>query len=111
MEFLINEIEANCEQNITFILVGNKCDIEEKREVSYEEGKKFAEEYNFQFYETSAKKDINIQSLFYDLAINLKAKSDENLMPQNWFKASRGIKLNNQAIVNSGYLDRNSCSI
>ena len=71
-------------------MVGDKCDLDENREVSYEEGKKLAEEHNFLFYEASAKNDINILNLFSDLAINLKSKSDESLIFKNWYK----IKMN-----------------
>ena len=71
-------------------MVGDKCDLDENREVSYEEGKKLAEEHNFLFYEASAKNDINILNLFSDLAINLKSKPDESLIFKNWYK----IKMN-----------------
>lgn len=45
-------------------LVGNKCDLEHRRAVSYEQGKELARLYNIQFIETSAKDTINIEELF-----------------------------------------------
>jgi GTPase SAR1 family protein len=43
------------------ILVGNKCDLETKREVETSVGKETARNWGIPFLETSAKKDINIQ--------------------------------------------------
>jgi GTPase SAR1 family protein len=43
------------------ILVGNKCDLENKREVEASVGKDTAKNWGIPFLETSAKKDINIQ--------------------------------------------------
>ena len=52
------------------ILVGTKCDIEE-REVTYEEGENLAKEYNIKFYETSAKDNINIEDTFVTLTLSI----------------------------------------
>ena len=45
-------------------MIGNKCDLEEQREVNYEEGEKFAQENNIHFNESSAKENININEIF-----------------------------------------------
>ncbi len=45
------------------ILVGNKSDKETERQVSYEEGKQFAYEYDMVFLETSAKNNINVKEV------------------------------------------------
>jgi Ras-related protein Rab-1A len=45
-------------------LVGNKCDLDSKRKVTYEQGKELARQYNIQFLETSAKDTVNIDELF-----------------------------------------------
>ena len=60
----INEIKNICSKSVYIILLGNKCDLENQREVSYKEGEKYAEENNFKFYETSAKDNINIIEVF-----------------------------------------------
>ena len=49
------------------IIVGNKADIIDKREVKYEEGKKFAEEKGHKFFETSAKTGEGIKEAFNEL--------------------------------------------
>jgi Ras-related protein Rab-1A len=55
-------------QNTVIFLVGNKCDQEDKRKVSFEEGKKYADDNNFVFFEVSAKENINIDKLFFQIA-------------------------------------------
>ena len=50
------------------ILIGNKNDLDYKREVNYEEGKEFADKFNMLFYETSAKTGDNIDKVFFDSA-------------------------------------------
>ena len=53
-----------CYKDLLVCLIGNKIDLEDKRQISYEEGKKFAEENNMLFFETSAKEGNNIQEIF-----------------------------------------------
>jgi GTPase SAR1 family protein len=43
------------------VLVGNKCDLENKREVQTSEGKDLAKQWKVPFIESSAKKDLHIQ--------------------------------------------------
>ena len=42
------------------ILVGNKCDLEDKRVVEREEGQALADTLKIPFYETSAQEGVNI---------------------------------------------------
>ena len=43
------------------ILVGNKCDMEDERVISYERGKQLADQLGLEFFETSAKENINVK--------------------------------------------------
>ena len=64
------------------VLVGNKCDLTDnsynkvlesepiERQVSYDEGLKFASKYEFTFFETSAKLGISVDAAFQTLATN-----------------------------------------
>lgn len=49
---------------MTIILVGNKMDLADQREVSYQEGADFAKRNNLIFFETSAKTSENVDSTF-----------------------------------------------
>lgn len=48
------------------MLIGNKSDLEEKRQVSKEEGERFAKEHDLFFLETSAKTDNNVDQVIID---------------------------------------------
>uniref|UniRef100_A0A7S4JWX5 Small monomeric GTPase n=1 Tax=Paramoeba aestuarina TaxID=180227 RepID=A0A7S4JWX5_9EUKA len=49
---------------VPVVLVGNKSDLESSREVSTKKGQEMAEKYGAGFYETSAKTNINVESVF-----------------------------------------------
>ena len=61
------EIEKNANKNVFKLLIGNKCDLEDKRKVSYQEGKDFAASNGMQFIETSAKTATKVQEAFETL--------------------------------------------
>ena len=58
------EIEKNANKNVYKLLIGNKCDLEDKRKISIQEGKEFAESNGMKFIETSAKNDTKVQEAF-----------------------------------------------
>lgn len=65
LEYWINQIKNNSNPNTRIILIGNKADLEEKRQVSKEEGEKLALEHGIcENYETSAKTGFNSQLIF-----------------------------------------------
>ena len=77
VQFWIEEIKANAEEKIKCILIGTKCDLD-KREVSEEEGQKLGEQYGYQFLETSAKENININETFETLVSEIMNNFKEN---------------------------------
>ena len=82
-----------CYKDILICLIGNKIDLEEQREVSYEEGKNFAEENNLLFFETSAKDGNNIQEIFLESATLLVDKIENREIKLE--ESDNGIKINN----------------
>ena len=56
----IKEIK-DINNQIPIILFGNKCDMIDNREVEEEDAEAMAKEYNLNYFETSAKEDINIK--------------------------------------------------
>merc|ERR1712100_526992 len=51
----LEESRQHASPNMTIMLIGNKCDDEDKRAVSFEEGEAFAKQHGLLFLETSAK--------------------------------------------------------
>ena len=70
--------------NINILLLGNKKDIEgKKREVSYEEGYKYASKNDMIFYEVSAKTGENINKSIQELVIKVNNDKDDNYKSKN----------------------------
>lgn len=59
------------------IIVGNKCDLEQDRVVSQEEGLAMAQSFKCKFMETSAKKRINVEQSFYELVREIRKYNRE----------------------------------
>ena len=59
----ISEAKSNChpEHGIVLLLIGNKADLGEQREVPYDEAKRFADQHKMDYIETSAKSGTNVQ--------------------------------------------------
>jgi len=70
-------IDTYGNQGVSIVLCGNKNDLMNRRDVLYDDGKKFADKYNMEFYETSAKNDDNIDKMFYKLAADIIARIDK----------------------------------
>eukprot|EP00752_Nemacystus_decipiens_P001864 g1796.t1 len=68
----VAQIQQHADVAVNKILIGNKCDMEEDREVSKEEGAQLAAEYGIQFFETSAKEDKNVEKGFITIAREVK---------------------------------------
>lgn len=64
----IAELKDYANNDIIITLIGNKSDLTNDREVSLEEGKKLAKDYQVSFLETSAKEYINIEQCFFSVA-------------------------------------------
>ena len=60
----ITECKKIAPETALLVLIGNKNDLNENREVSYNEGLKLAEKNNMLFFETSAKNGENIEKIF-----------------------------------------------
>jgi len=62
----MSDIDKFAKEGVFKILVGNKCDLIDKRQVTKERGKQLADSYGIPFIETSAKSNENIEKLFID---------------------------------------------
>jgi len=68
----LNEIERYANTTVNKLLVGNKCDLNTKRQVDYETAKDFADKLDIPFLETSAKAATNVEKAFLTMAAEIK---------------------------------------
>ena len=76
-------------EKVPLILIGNKCDLEDERKVSKEEGEKFALKYNIKFFECSAKNNINVNQAFESLINEVVENYQDEFISEN----DKGIKI------------------
>ncbi|XP_029436324.1 ras-related protein Rab-13 isoform X1 [Rhinatrema bivittatum] len=70
----MKSIKENASAGVERLLLGNKCDIENKRKVPTERADKLAKEYGIRFFETSAKSSVNVDEAFNALARDILVK-------------------------------------
>ncbi|KYQ89584.1 Rab GTPase [Tieghemostelium lacteum] len=75
----IEDVRSERGNNVVIMLVGNKTDLADKRQVSIEEGEAKAKEYDIMFTETSAKAGFNIKALFRKVASALPGIDSNSL--------------------------------
>ena len=99
LESWLIEIEKNAKEKVLKILIGNKCDLTDDREIQSDEGKAFALRNGMEFMETSAKMNTNVTEAFETLGklmIEFNSKSNTATQKKNEsknLKASSGMNL------------------
>ncbi|CAI5638666.1 unnamed protein product [Oreochromis niloticus] len=73
-EFRDQILRVKEEEAIPLLLVGNKSDLEDRRQVSAEEATAKASEWGVQYVETSAKTRANVDKVFFDLMREVRKK-------------------------------------
>ena len=82
----IRQLQGN---EFPMILVGNKCDLESKRIVTYEEGIELSKTYKIPFFEVSNKKGINIEESSLELIKQIRNKGQDEKLDE----IAEGIKI------------------
>ena len=88
-------VEQHATEGVNKILIGNKCDWEDKRVVSQEQGQALADELGIPFLEVSAKSNINIDKAFYSLAADIKKRLVDS--QKNEAGASGGVNVGDKS--------------
>ena len=79
----IEDIRAERGDDVMIVLVGNKTDLTDKRQISYDEGEQKAKVLNVMFAEVSAKTGYNVKGLFRKVASSLVPEIDQLFESQN----------------------------
>ena len=83
---------------IPIILVGNKCDLEEYRQVQSSDAQRLAEEWKVKYFETSAKNKTNINRIFEEL-VYLIETNNQNTIIQNTSNQKERLKYSHNCCV------------
>lgn len=70
----IRNIEQHAADNVDKILVGNKCDMIHEKVVETKRGQELADDYGIQYFETSAKSNVNVLESFTSIAKDIKQR-------------------------------------
>lgn len=70
-------VQQHAKDDAQVIIVGNKCDEEESRVISTQQGEQLAEKLNVPFIEASAKTGVNVSQVFYNLSQLILEKSGD----------------------------------
>jgi len=77
LDSFYDQLLAIHEENMPpLLLVGNKCDLESKRQVSSQEGQRMGEKYQCNYIETSAKTGKNVDDAFLAITREVRKRLD-----------------------------------
>eukprot|EP00053_Salpingoeca_punica_P007128 m.65866 g.65866 ORF g.65866 m.65866 type:complete len:194 (+) comp14012_c0_seq1:235-816(+) len=76
-EFREQIVRVHEREDIPFALVGNKSDLQDKRQVTAEEAKARAASWKSPYFETSAKTNTNVEAAIFELVRRIKAQKGE----------------------------------
>lgn len=96
---------------VPIMIVGNKSDLEDERQVSYEDGMNLAKQLNSPFMETSAKQAINVEDAFYTLARIVRDNGGEYNPHNNEEDEQDGIigkTTTNHTVESTGHIQNNN---
>jgi Ras-related protein Rab-14 len=94
------DARSNTNPQTVMILIGNKSDLEEAREVTFEEAAAFAEENNLLFLECSAKSGTNVEEAFISTAKKIHEKVMCGILSPT--DPDSGVQLHTATVVPSG---------
>ena len=73
-EFRDHILRTKNEENIPIILIGNKSDLSDRRQVSKDQAQVTANSWNIVYHETSAKTKTNVDKVFYEIMSEIRSR-------------------------------------
>lgn len=103
----LQDARAHSNSDMSIVLVGNKADLEHRREVARETGEAFAQQHGLLFLETSAKDNINVDEAFLSTAkaIYEKVKAGDLDLSSERHGVKVGASTNSISVLDDGGTD------
>lgn len=79
----VTEVDRLANDTVCKILIGNKCDRESERKITFEQGAELAKQYDMPFIEASAKTAFNVEEVFNVITKAINEKFAKNEPTQN----------------------------
>ncbi|KAB2039597.1 hypothetical protein ES319_D02G021100v1 [Gossypium barbadense] len=98
----LDELNSHSDTTVAKMLVGNKCDLENTREVSLDEGKSLAESEGLFFIETSALDSTNVWTAFEIVIREIYNNVSRKVLSSDSYKAR--LSVNRVSLVNDDEL-------
>ncbi|KAH1096133.1 hypothetical protein J1N35_013054 [Gossypium stocksii] len=98
----LDELNSHSDTTVVRMLVGNKCDLENTREVSLDEGKSLAESEGLFFIETSALDSTNVWTAFEIVIREIYNNVSRKVLSSDSYKAK--LSVNRVSLVNDDEL-------
>ncbi|GMI93258.1 RAB GTPase homolog A5A [Hibiscus trionum] len=95
----LNELQSHSDMNVVTILVGNKSDLRDAREVSTAEGKDLAEAQGLFFMETSALDSSNVAAAFQTVVKEIYNILSKKVMMSQELKKPESSSFNGKTVV------------
>ncbi|KAL4309337.1 hypothetical protein GQ457_01G034340 [Hibiscus cannabinus] len=94
----LDELNSHSDTTVARMLVGNKCDLEDSREVGLDEGKRLAESEELFFIETSALDSTNVETAFEMVIREIYNNVSRKVLCSDSYKAE--LTINRVSLVN-----------
>ena len=90
--YYVERIRESCEKDVPILLLGNKTDLEEKRQVTKEQGIELALQENYEFNESSCMKNLNVAGAFEALIERWNIENHKKEKNQKTISKKRSVK-------------------
>lgn len=94
----LSEIDRYCHEHVNKMLVGNKCDLHQKKCVDFATAKEFADTNAIPFFETSAKGNHNVETAFLQLTRDIQKRVSQSALKDPSKNKPKSITLKGAAI-------------
>ena len=90
----ISDLTAAADKKITIVVIGNKCDLEDQRQITKEQGEEKASKLEVAFMETSALSGENLDKAFEMMINEVYKKCHEEMLAENDIEIEGGQDIN-----------------